>query len=1179
MTTQEVYPDKPEFVFPHLRAAFLEHINTLPKDHLATPKAGEVVLDRDHGITRLKDYAFSQGYILATGGGGTLRARLHCYQGGKETQNNRKLTEAERKRKTKTQAGDCPYKVYVAQYTQKNLPGVWRIGFTNFEHNHPPFSNPFTKDTKERHPGYQRAIEEGLRDRNRAITYRQSTRGAEANSFQLDKKGYYNLMQVRTKLTPVEAAAAMVSGLVAANFRVQLQESYQLDPSTGAIANRVIDQIWFISAEQITLSRRFVSGFSYIADSTFNTNSLRLLLYANVGVSNTGKTFQISQSFIRAEAKDAFAFADECMQKFVWRDDCPMPKVAIADQGAGFVAFLASKANTPATEAMWEQANEMAGGETLWQRGVKLQLCEWHVVAAMMRHLTDSRGFDGKDRTNLQSLIWSYIRAKTNDELLERRNALLAGVRLATDRKFLEDNYFSKEHQFIRKHTNQYANLGARSTQRGESGHHSIKNNLNGQIALNEACVRIARYIQAQVREVYDEEDISRRKSAIGLDRDIFCLLDRKVTHYAIELVRDEWRQTREWATAVFGGNDLYPAGASSSRRRRGSGGTVQDSESEGNSSCDKIYPETPDLDYEPICLLDCQLPIRYGLPCRCFLFHCMLNQDPIPLSFIHPRWHCNGPDIVRDWHMSRVEITPIQHQTREHAQHPRDRDGGDLFQRNGKELILNKSLDILKTHERLTAPEQIKFAITVKDTIDKVSKVFQDRREKQQVMPSEIPKALPTQKQLRKDKQTKRVMLAHDRAERDAKKREQVAKKAQLTADKGKGKATDRDEDGVEVNPLIAEVAAGGEETDWDLDDYRDEAGALDFLDLDQCAQPMFVPGPSDARSQRRTPTPPLYSLLTQRVFYPSSQSSLHTDYGTNQGAIAVEVIEAKTDVSTNTDSDHDEFIDIDVFNNVQRQPESRPRSGPSSTDNGKNSPSPPPYSLLTQTFRRPRTPSPLHSDHSLPFSSPLSIRTRGPLPASQFQNHRRNLHGEEAGSPKGDSSTESSDNNPVKNVSLIGSRIRKPSRKVQSQQQRAVEAAAKALMPKIKRYRTKEEREKDERDAKRRRVEKQQERIQNKAAEEAARQAVKKAREAEQKAKVDAHKAKQAARAASKTAREHEKAEEKRREEAERPQKAAAKALEKQLEQARKKGIIPTKDVSQPQLPESEILYISDN
>ncbi len=192
------------------------------------------------------------------------------------------------------------------------------MGLARPNHNHGPLQDPFSHpETKERHPNYHEIIAAANLDRTRQISYQKATVQASENNFNITKNQYYNLVGSASKLTPAEAAQALLSGLRAADFHTMLAESYELDPTTGQRTKRSIDQIWTASKQQITLARRFVSRYSYMADSTFSTNSLRLLLFSCVEISNTGMTFPVSYSFIHAEARDAFLFADKCMQQFV----------------------------------------------------------------------------------------------------------------------------------------------------------------------------------------------------------------------------------------------------------------------------------------------------------------------------------------------------------------------------------------------------------------------------------------------------------------------------------------------------------------------------------------------------------------------------------------------------------------------------------------------------------------------------------------------------------------------------------------------------------------------------------------------------------------------------------------------------------------------------------------------
>lgn len=51
-------------------------------------------------------------------------------------------------------------------------------------------------------------------------------------------------------------------------------------------------------------------------------------------------------------------------------------------------------------------------------------------------------------------------------------------------------------------------------------------------------------------------------------------------------------------------------------------------------------------------CVYNCEMPLRYGLPCKCWLYSCIVNFIPIPISLIHPRWFID-PSFVISWRMT----------------------------------------------------------------------------------------------------------------------------------------------------------------------------------------------------------------------------------------------------------------------------------------------------------------------------------------------------------------------------------------------------------------------------------------------------------------------------------------------------------------------------------------------
>jgi hypothetical protein len=90
----------------------------------------------------------------------------------------------------------------------------------------------------------------------------------------------------------------------------------------GICTKRVVRDIFFMSDQQIRLARRFVSGFLYKTDATFNTNTRRLPLSVMVGIDNTRHTFPMAFMFITSELAKSFKFAGECLTNLCFYN-CP----------------------------------------------------------------------------------------------------------------------------------------------------------------------------------------------------------------------------------------------------------------------------------------------------------------------------------------------------------------------------------------------------------------------------------------------------------------------------------------------------------------------------------------------------------------------------------------------------------------------------------------------------------------------------------------------------------------------------------------------------------------------------------------------------------------------------------------------------------------------------------------
>jgi hypothetical protein len=98
-----------------------------------------------------------------------------------------------------------------------------------------------------------------------------------------------------------------------------------------------------MSPEQIKLVQRFVSGFIYETDATFNTNRLRLPLSVIVGINNYRKTFPIAYCHITSESAASFTFvADQLIDLAFY--NFPKAAVIVGDFSKGLGAAVAAKA-------------------------------------------------------------------------------------------------------------------------------------------------------------------------------------------------------------------------------------------------------------------------------------------------------------------------------------------------------------------------------------------------------------------------------------------------------------------------------------------------------------------------------------------------------------------------------------------------------------------------------------------------------------------------------------------------------------------------------------------------------------------------------------------------------------------------------------------------------------------
>ena len=129
---------------------------------------------------------------------------------------------------------------------------------------------------------------------------------------------------------------------------------YELDVN-GVPVKRILKQVSWMDNQQRHWARRFCSEFLIEFDATSNTNSLKMLLFVGIGVTNTNLTFPAAFSFAITESQIASTAFLTFLNEEVWIEGTTPPRVGIVDQGKG----------------LWASLEDV-------MPDLKRQLCQWH---------------------------------------------------------------------------------------------------------------------------------------------------------------------------------------------------------------------------------------------------------------------------------------------------------------------------------------------------------------------------------------------------------------------------------------------------------------------------------------------------------------------------------------------------------------------------------------------------------------------------------------------------------------------------------------------------------------------------------------------------------------------------------------------------------------------------------
>lgn len=162
-----------------------------------------------------------------------------------------------------------------------------------------------------------------------------------------------------------------------------------------------------------------------------------------------------------------------------------------------------------------------------------MQLCEWHGIEAIKRHLVAAGMYPKEQRNKVIDLIWKWVKSQGLNKLETNRIKLLNAL-LPAEREYLLTNYKRKEHQFVCAYIKMYPNLGVNSTQPNKSYHAVLKSFVNRHISLADSI----HCLKDHIEEIKRNDDVNinrlRKKAPVCLDPVAFSRIKRLLTWYSL---------------------------------------------------------------------------------------------------------------------------------------------------------------------------------------------------------------------------------------------------------------------------------------------------------------------------------------------------------------------------------------------------------------------------------------------------------------------------------------------------------------------------------------------------------------------------------------------------------------------------------------------------------------------
>ena len=447
-----------------------------------------------------------------------------------------------------------------------------------------------------------------------------------------------------------------------------------------------------------------------------------------------------------------------------------------------------------------------------------LQFCDWHAVQNVEKRLAD-KGYPKSVRKEMKQLLWAFIKSSTKEELEQTRADIHSKLK-SGEIQYLEEFWRPKEQQFLRLYTRKYPNLGAHSNQRSESLHPGTKDILNKQLSLEEASRRLGQTLQTKFRQLAEEEARDGGKLPRTLDQKAFVLLTDTISCYAISKISSEWEITKQEINR-------------------------------GILRADTLF------------CTDCELILRFGLPCKHYLAVPCQDGASIPRSLVHPRWWIHGEPIQQaEWVPTLRTVTlPISPPRNLVIQ-------SNPFISPRRNEITGLGLQILEAREGLTGYARTRYD-SVATNAQQGLLQFAQQLQKDDLhtrMPDAVKDSGWNRRFKSHDKANKRLMTGAEAAEKDAEKREQVAERAT------EGPAKERTE-------------GPGEERTEVPEEERTEGPTEEAEEDEQAVEDAFLPPPSTAPAKMQVSRAGRKRALTTKALEAEQAPKRGTGQGKGRG------------------------------------------------------------------------------------------------------------------------------------------------------------------------------------------------------------------------------------------------------------------------------------------------------